>query len=234
MKRIISLLLVVVVVLGCIGFIACGGEGGNGGAPLANGGTTPADGENGGATPPPDEDGAPAGEDLEGILGLAAGIGSVKYDMWVTAPGSPTAIISYWEKGNKIRTEMTEQGETVIMLVDLDEGTLYMYMPDQNMAMQMPFGQAAESAIEEAQSITNYDYDIVGTETMDGKVCLVVTYTVGNESAKMWVWKEHGLPIRIETTTPEGTTVIEFKNIDFSNIPDSMFELPPGVTIMGS
>jgi outer membrane lipoprotein-sorting protein len=224
LKRIVALVLVLVVVLGCVSVAACGGggEGGATTAPPTDGVTTPAGGGNG----------APAGEDLEEILGLGAGIVSVKYDMLVTAPGTPTMTMHMWVKHNKIRTEMTEQGQTTIMLIDYDAGTYYMYMPDQNMAMQMPFDQAAESAIEEAQSITNYDYDIVGTETMDGKVCLVVTYTVGNESAKMWVWKEHGFPIRIETTTAEGTTVVEFKNIDFSNIPDSMFELPPGVEVM--
>lgn len=118
------------------------------------------------------------------------------------------------------------------MLADYDQGIVYMYMPDENMAMQMPLTQAPESAVEEAQSVADYDYTVIGTETMDGKVCLVVEYTVEQATAKMWIWKEHGFPIRIETTTVEDKTVIEFKNIEFTDIDDSMFELPPGVQIM--
>jgi len=48
----------------------------------------------------------------------------------------------------------------------------------------------------------------------------------------MWLWTRHGWPIRTETVTAKGTSVVELKNIDFGNIPDSMFELPAGVQIM--
>jgi outer membrane lipoprotein-sorting protein len=48
---------------------------------------------------------------------------------------------------------------------------------------------------------------------------------------KTWVWKEHGLPIRMERPITEGKVIIEWKGIEFGEIPDSMFELPPGVQI---
>jgi outer membrane lipoprotein-sorting protein len=67
---------------------------------------------------------------------------------------------------------------------------------------------------------------------VDGKVCLVVEYSYGGAKIKSWIWKEHGFPVRTETTTADGTTIIEFKNIDFGNIPDSMFEIPAGVQII--
>jgi outer membrane lipoprotein-sorting protein len=229
MKKLTALVLVVVVVLSCVSFVACGGGEGNGGAPPATGETTPADGGNGA---PGDGNGAPAGEDLEEILGLGAGIDTVYYDMIISAPGTPTMTMHMWVKHNKIRAEMTEQEQTMVMLIDYDEGVMYMYMPDQNMAYEMPLSQAPESALEEAQAIADYDYHVIGTATEDGKVCLVVEYTVEGVSGKMWVWKEHGFPIKIETTTPEGKTVIEFRNISFADIDDSMFELPPGVQIM--
>ena len=174
--------------------------------------------------------GHPLSEDM--LLGLGAGIESVKYDMIMNAPGMPEVTMEMWIKGNKMRAEMTEQGQDIVMLMDYDEGVAYMYMPDENMAMAIPLTQAPESALEEAQSIPDYDYTVIGTKTLDGKECLVVEYTVEQTTAKMWIWKEHGFPIRIETTTAEGTTVVEFKNIDFSDIDDSMFELPEGVDIM--
>jgi len=48
----------------------------------------------------------------------------------------------------------------------------------------------------------------------------------------MWIWKEKGFPIRIEMTSIEGTFIIEYKNIEFTDVPDSMFELPEGVQIV--
>lgn len=228
MKKVISLLLVVVMVLGCISLVACGGGEEDGAAPPANGGATPSNGD--GA--PSNGDGAPPEETLGEILGRGAGIDSVKYDMVMTAPGMPTVTTKMWVKQNKIRAEMTEQGQNIVMLIDYDEGVGYMYMPDENMAMQIPLTQAPESAVEEAQAIADYDYTVIGTETLDGKVCLVVEYTVEQATAKTWIWKEHGFPIRIEVTTAEGTIITEFKNIDFADIPDSMFELPGGVQIM--
>jgi outer membrane lipoprotein-sorting protein len=60
----------------------------------------------------------------------------------------------------------------------------------------------------------------------------VVEYSYGGATVKSWIWKEHGFPIRTETTTSEGTVIVVFRDIDFGDIPDSMFELPPGVQIM--
>ncbi len=222
MRKILSLVLIVVLVLGCLSFVACGGGGGDG--------TAPPSGEE---EEEEEENGAPSnGESLEDILGLGAGIDSVQYDMVITAPGVQTMTTKMWIKQDKIRAEMTQEGQDIVMLADYGEGVVYMYMPDENMAMRVDLGQAPESAIEEAQAIAGYDYTVIGTETLDGKVCLVVEYDYGGTSAKAWVWKEHGFPIKIETTTAEGTTTVEFKNIDFSDIPDSMFELPPGVQVM--
>jgi outer membrane lipoprotein-sorting protein len=150
----------------------------------------------------------------------------------MTSPGAPTVTQKIWVKQNKMRTEMTQQGETMISLIDYDARTMYIYMPEQNMAYKATFAPTTQSAMEEAQSITDYDYHEIGTETIDGKVCLVVEYTYEQATVKTWIWKEHGFPIRMEMTTAEGTTTIEYKNIEFGDIPDDMFELPAGVQII--
>ena len=171
------------------------------------------------------------GETLGEILGHAAGISSVKYDMLVTSPDSQTMTSRMWIKNNKMRVEMDVEGQTMITLLDMDAQTMYLYYPDQNMAMRVSY-EPTESAMDEAQSIPDYNPTIIGTETLDGKVCLVVEYTVEGATVKMWIWKEYGFPIRVEMTTNEGKTVIEYKNIEFTDIPDSMFELPEGVEII--
>ncbi len=224
MKKVISLLLVVVMVLGCISLVACGGGGGGATTPPGGGTTPPGEEE---TTPPSGEE-----ESLGDILGLGEGIEAVEYDMVMTAPGTPTMTTQVWWEQNKMRTEMTQQGQTIIMLIDYDARTMYTYMPEQNMAYKMTFDPTTESAMEEAQSITDYDYHEIGTETLDGKVCLVVEYTYEQVTVKAWIWKEYGFPIREEMTTAEGTSTIEYKNIEFGDIADDMFELPAGVEII--
>ncbi len=170
------------------------------------------------------------GETLGEILGRAEGITSVKYDMLVTSPGVETITTKIWIKNNKMRMEMTVEGQLIVTLLDMDAYTMYLYYPDQNMAMKVTY-EPTESAIEEAQSIPDYNPTIIGTETMDGKVCLVVEYTIEGQTVKLWIWKDKGFPIRVEMTTTEGKIVIEYKNIEFIDIPDSMFEVPEGVPI---
>jgi hypothetical protein len=48
---------------------------------------------------------------------------------------------------------------------------------------------------------------------------------------KEWIWEEKGLPVRIQSTTSHGTSTKDYINYDFSDIPDSMFQLPVGAQI---
>lgn len=127
--------------------------------------------------------------------------------------------------------EFTAEGQTMVYLIDSDAKTMYTYIPSQNMAMKMDFSQAPEAATE-SLDLEGYNPVVIGTMTLDGKVCLVVEYTVQEIKTKSWIWKEKGFPIRMEMATPQGTMVMEFKNIEFVDIPDSMFELPAGVQIV--
>ncbi|MBN2187793.1 MAG: hypothetical protein JW732_10180, partial [Dehalococcoidia bacterium] len=188
-----------------------------------NGGTT-----DGGTT----DDGT-----LSEIIARGANLSPVKYDQVFTSQGMPTQTWEIWLKGQKSRIEMTAEGEDVVMLVDLEAKIAYMYNPAENMAIQMDLSSFEGLVTKASDDILDYNPVIIGTETLDGKVCLVIEYTVvagGVESKiKQWLWTEHGFPIRTETTSGGKSAVMECRNIDFGDIPDSMFELPPGATIMG-
>jgi outer membrane lipoprotein-sorting protein len=165
------------------------------------------------------------------ILGNATAITSVKYDMIITAEDNPPQTTKIWYKGNKMRMEMDMEGETAVILSNMDTMTMYMYYPDQNMAMKVTY-DPQDTALDETEGITDYNPTILGTETLDGKVCLVVQYTYEGITTKMWIWKQYGFPIRAEVTSDEGLMVMEYKNIEFTNIDDSMFVLPDGVEIV--
>ncbi len=175
-------------------------------------------------------------ESLTEILGKAVGISSLKYDMIVTPAGETAITTTMWWEGKKIRMEGTFEGKSMVYLVDMDEQLAYMYFPAENTAMKISLGKAqettGESPTEQSESIMTYNPVTVGTEILDGKNCLVIEYTTETEETKSWVWIEHGLLIRIESTTDKGTSVAELKNIEFSDIADSMFELPAGVQVM--
>jgi outer membrane lipoprotein-sorting protein len=175
----------------------------------------------------------PSGE-LSDLLSKTSDIDSLSYDMVSTGLGMPSMNTKVWVKTKpetKMKTEMKAEGETVVNIVDYAAQKAYMYLPSQNMAFQTDLSDAPESPVEGTKAIEGYNPTIIGTETYDGKECLVVEYAVEGFETKMWVWKKYGFPVKVETVTQEGKMTFEHKNIDFSNIPDSVFELPSGVQI---
>lgn len=182
---------------------------------------------------------APA-ETPEELLDRASGIASVKYDQVVSLPGEPAMVQKVWVKGNKMRSEMTIEGQTVVIITDKDAQVAYMYDPSQNVATKMDLRPQAVmsmmltintmSATEWAKFILatpELELVVVGSKTVDGKACLVVEITTKEGKVKGWFWKEYGLPIRIDLLG----ILMEWKNIEFVSIPDSMFKLPSGVKI---
>jgi hypothetical protein len=174
------------------------------------------------------------GGSLSNILGLGAGITSVKYDMSMTTPGTGTIQMTVYDKNNKkFREEMTTQGITTIILIDSDAGVMYMYMPDLKTGTKttLSTSMVPVGINEDPNTILQYNPQITGTETIDGKSCTVMTWTTGTDTMKEWIWTDKGFPVKMEMTTSQGTSTIEYKNIDFSNIPDSKFEVPSDIVI---
>jgi len=143
----------------------------------------------------------------------------------------------------EIGGETVAVGETVVYLYDFGTGTSYIYYPAHNKAldMSMPIETPGPGATptptlgpsqppwDMSSWLESYNPTIVRSENYDGKDCLVVQYTTGGENTTMWIWKQYGIAIKTETTGPQGTSTIEYKNISFSDIPDSKFQLPAGV-----
>ena len=170
---------------------------------------------------------ATATETLGDILSRATG--TVKYDMITKMTGQPDQTATYWVKNNKMRYQITVEGQVSITIIDLDTKVLIMWTQGENFAIQMNMsGNEAQPAGEQAQAVTDYNYTIIGTETFDGKECLVVEYSSNGVTTRMWIWKAKGFSVKVVT----GGTTIEYRNFDFSDIPDSMFTVPPGVEIM--
>ena len=127
-----------------------------------------------------------------------------RFDMIITGTGSAPMTTKIWLKGQNMKSEATMEGQTVINIINQQTRTMYMYMPDQNMAFAMPYDPTTmTSPLENAETLTQYDHESLGTETIDGKVCLVVRYTVEDTSTKMWIWQEYGFPLKTIAETPQ-------------------------------
>ena len=178
-----------------------------------------------------------SGKTLGDVLGTNKSIGDVKFDQVMTTSGQTQSVTMHMYIKNawltntmKFRYEIAEGGTTMVMLYDFGARNAYEYFPDQNMAYRIDFGQA-----EQNNPTENADQIIpakVGTETIDGKLCDVYQWTFESSSMKEWIWKEKSFPIKMESTTSSGTTIIEYKNIVFGTLVDSLFQLPAGVQIM--
>ncbi len=175
---------------------------------------------------------------LSNLLSKARDSSSVSYDMVMTGgPMDTTVTMKVWSTEKMSKMESTVMGQTSIVIIDNEEMVMFTYSPLTNTAMKMDFSESQESSGTESFEDVSEDYDptIVGTETIDGKKCTVVEYDADDATSKMWVWQEHGFPIKVETTSSVAgtstTMVIEMKNIEFGPISDSVFDLPEGVEI---
>jgi hypothetical protein len=185
-------------------------------------------------TTPPATSSTAAGNSISDILGKLGNVDTIKYDLTMTVTGQAAVTMTIYQKKNKMREEITVGGVAAAVIINGDTQTSYTYMPALNMATKMTYdsSQMIQGSWENTNAIMDYNPTIVGTESIDGKACTVITWDIpGEGSAKEWIWIDKGFPLKMEMTTSGVTTTMEYSNVDFSDIPDSTFELPAGVTI---
>ena len=141
--------------------------------------------------------------------------------------GTDVSNMKEWVKtGNptKLRMEITAAGVgTTIMIYDGQN--YYTYDPTTKYAFKISVPTTQPS---EADSITQYSPEYVGSETINGIDCAIYQYTVQGVITKMWISKQNGMTIKLVS----GTTTMEYSNYSFSAIADSMFMLPADAIMM--
>ena len=170
----------------------------------------------------------------------AAGAGaeafSVSYDQ-KTTQGREVTTGEVSMKDEMFRMDMTADGQTMAIIHNAS-GT-YTYMPAEGMAMKLaalnPSQQPVEGAEDYLQYLNEGQAEKIGNETVDGHACDI--YRFNDPETKgtvtVWVWTEKQFPVKMEFDGAKGKMLMEFRNIHLgTNIPDSLFELPPGVQVM--
>lgn len=225
MKRKFFYSLLLVLVLALLSFAGCGGSKENSSQPA--GGQTASKGSAQEA----------ADDSVKGLFAKGEQIEGMSYDFIITT--KEAAVNSkVWMDGEKVKTETVLEGQTIVSIVD--GNTFYTYFPDEGRAMKMTSdqlsGEKTETPTDYTEDVeTNPDkYKVVETTVYDGVECkvVIVTSADGKEQSKMWVRKDYGIPIRIESTDPNGDkTVIEFKNLKVGKQSADTFQLPAGVEV---
>jgi outer membrane lipoprotein-sorting protein len=180
-----------------------------------------------------------------GLLGILAWVGvaagdasafSVSYDQ-KTTHGRDVYQSTMSLKDDRFRMEMTVGGQTSIIIRNA-EGT-YTVMPSEGMAMKTPNLRAGQRPVRGAGNYAQYlqqqRAERTGSETIDGRACDIYRFSdpEAGGTTTVWVWKDKMFPIRFETETSDGKTLVELSNIQLgAAIPDEAFQLPAGVQVM--
>lgn len=163
---------------------------------------------------------------------------TMSYDQTITSSRGEVMTSKVWIKGNNMRIEQIAEGEKMITL--MKEGAMYLYYPSQKMAMKMDISAGAgqggqENPKDMIEYLKSAKAKPLGQERIEGKLCDVyrITYPQTGARSKVWVWREKKFPLKSVMTVGNETITTRYRNIQMGiNIPDSLFDLPPGTQIM--
>ncbi len=128
---------------------------------------------------------------LTAFQAFAASTFEGKISLAVTAERGRTMNMDYSLKGQKVRMDMSAEGNLVSSIMDMGKMEMLMLMPDQQMYMVMPMKQKVEQAMEKA-GVNTADIEVTGkTETILGYKCNQIL--VKDKGLVTEVWAAEGL-----------------------------------------
>ncbi len=126
-------------------------------------------------------------------------------------------------KGNKMRQETLAGGINQITIIRPDKGVIWMVMPEGRMYMETPY-QAGDKKFEKWSSEKEKNAKYLGKETVSGLSCKKYQITEGGEKMHVWISEKSPFPVKMDYR--DG--IMEYKNIKFGSVRDSLFEIPSG------
>lgn len=172
-----------------------------------------------------------------GAAAEAASFRSYSADMEMTsAQGVHTSKV--YATNTKQRMESKADGRSMIMITRFDKKVAWMCMPEQKTCMETPLNpqkQDIQSQMNDPEA--KVDKQFLGNETVDShpskKYHIVITRN-GKRESSGFIWEAsdlNGFPVKFQSEDKSST--MTWKNISFSSIPDSLFEMPQGYQKMG-
>jgi len=221
-KRLPLFLVVLALVFSVLVLAGCGGGG-------KQTGSQPAKDQQGGSQPAKEES-------VADLFSKGKKVEGMSYDYTMTSKDISMSG-KVWLQGKKMKTESTFEGQKMISFIDGDTNTFITYYPDQNTAMKIsspPTDRQTETPTDFTSDIDTTKVKVLETTVYDGVKCRVLEVTEKDNKTlvKMWVREDYGIPIRVESTDPDGGKfVMEYKNLQVGSIPADVFQLPAGVEV---
>lgn len=158
-----------------------------------------------------------------GLLGGTSPAAEFSADLKIQPKGENPITGKIFVKGNKIRQEVTEEGETQIVIVRPDKKVTWMLTPQEKMYMEMPF-QNEDASFEEWTADREKQAKSLGEETVSGVKATKFEMVEEGDKIYYWVSKKYPFPIKVE----DPDMVMFYENIKEGAVQDSVFELPAG------
>ncbi len=222
MKKSLVVLLVVMFMFSCLGLVGCSKD------ETATAPSVQSDQQK--------SDDTKVENELANLMKSAREVPGMSYEMisTVTNEGQThTSNSKMWMSKDKMRIETEVSGMKSVMITNA-KGELFMYDAASNTAMKMSNlegqEQMADQWAEDESDLANMK--IIGKEKIDGYDCVVVTLIDEETNSKMWLRKDIGMPVKVESKMDDGTVVIDYKNYKIGAQADSLFEVPAGAQIM--
>jgi hypothetical protein len=144
-------------------------------------------------------------------------------DLVIQPKGDEPMTGKIFVKGEKVRQETSEEGETQIMIIRPDKKITWMITPEEKTYMEMPY-QSEDKTFEEWTAEKEKKAKLLGEETASGLPCKKFETVEDGEKTYFWISSQFAFPIKVE----DAEVTMEYKNIKEDSIPDSLFELPAG------
>lgn len=144
-------------------------------------------------------------------------------EMVVQPKGDEPMTGKIYVKGDKVRQETTEEGETQIMIIRPDKKLTWMITPEEKAYMEMPY-QSEDKTFEEWTAEKEQKAKFLGEETVSGLACRKYESMEDGEKTYFWIAKQFPFPIKVE----DAEVTMEYRNIKSGAVADSLFELPAG------
>jgi len=152
----------------------------------------------------------------------------------VQTRGGETSQGKFFLKGDKHRTEITEAGQSSVMITDLTNKKSYMLNPKEKTYMDlsaMGMGGSQTQAQSEEELKKLGEWKNAGTETVNGYECEKKVFVYKDKSMgemTHWISKKLNYPIKMFYQARGTTMVTEYKNIKEGGVDDKLFQVPSG------
>lgn len=152
----------------------------------------------------------------------------------VQTRGGETSHGKFFLKGDRQRTEITEAGQSSIMIMDMANKKSAMLNPKEKTymdlsAMGMSGGQTQAQSEEDLKKLG--EWKNAGTETVNGYECEKKIFVYKDKSMgemTHWISKKLNYPIKMVYQAGGMTMITEYKNIREGAVDDKLFQVPPG------